>query len=157
MSGSDALIDSRGWTRFWLLGVVPIVRSAGEGDIARSAAGRLIGESVWTPAALLPSRGVQWEPVDDDSARFTMSIAGEAHSAVLTVDDVGRPLRVVLSRWSNANPEKTFRWQPFGATFDSWRTFEGFTVPTRIKGGNHFGKEDYSPFFQAEVSNISYR
>jgi hypothetical protein len=29
-------------------------------------------------------------------------------------------------------------------------------VPTHISGGNHFGTEDYFPFFQAEVTAVAY-
>src|SRR3712207_8188864 len=36
----------------------------------------------------------------------------------LTVAPDGRPLSVALERWSDANPERVFRWQPFGATID---------------------------------------
>lgn len=157
MSGSDALLDQQAWTRFWLLGVVPLARVQGAGDIARSAVGRLIGESLWVPASLLPSRGVRWEAVDADTARAHVLRNGEHHAFDLTVGADGRPLRIELLRWSNVNREKTFRWQPFGATFDDWATFEGFTVPTGIKGGNHFGTDDYFPFFQARVSSIAYR
>ena len=32
----------------------------------------------------------------------------------------------------------------------------GYTVLIRISGGNHFGAEDYFPFFQAEVTAVDY-
>lgn len=157
MSGSDALVEGRAWTRFWLLGTIPLVRTAGTRDLARSAAGRLIGEAFWAPATLLPGEGVQWEPVNNDTARAVFSIDGERHAVDLTVGPDGRPLNVVLQRWSDANQQKVFRWQPFGAAFEQFGTFEGFTVPTRVLGGNLFGTPDHFPFFQAEVTRLDYR
>lgn len=54
-------------------------------------------------------------------------------------------------RWSDANPEKRFRLQPFGGTADAEATFGGFTIPSRLNVGNHNGTDDYLPFFQAKV------
>ncbi len=156
VSGSDALVGETAWTRFWLLGTVPLVRASGTADLARSAVGRAIGEALWAPAALLPANGVTWEPVDVDSARAVFVVRGERHVVELTVAPDGRPLSVALDRWSDANPERVFRWQPFGATIEAVGRFGGYTVPTRISGGNHFGTEDYFPFFQAEVTAVGY-
>ena len=30
-----------------------------------------------------------------------------------------------------------------------FREFDVFNVPTRVEGGNHFGTDDYFPFFKA--------
>jgi hypothetical protein len=40
VSGSDGYAEGRGWTRFWLYGLVPVARAGGDEDYARSAAGR---------------------------------------------------------------------------------------------------------------------
>jgi hypothetical protein len=157
MSGSDALVDDKAWTRFWLLGTVPLVRASGTADLARSAVGRAIAEVLWVPAALLPGSGVAWEPVDADRARAVFTALGEHHAIELTVAPDGRPLSVRLDRWSDANPERVFRWQPFGATVEAVGSFGGYTVPTSVKGGNNFGTEDYFAFFQAEVIALDYR
>jgi hypothetical protein len=156
MSGSDALVGETAWTRFWLLGSVPLVRASGTADLARSAVGRAVGEALWAPAALLPANGVAWEPVDADRARAVLTVRGERHAVELAVAPDGRPLSVALDRWSDANPERVFRWQPFGATIEAVGSFGGYTVPTRIRGGNHFGTGDYFPFFQAEVTAVDY-
>lgn len=156
MSGSDALVDERAWTRFWLLGAVPLVRAADTPDLTRSAVGRMVGEALWTPAALLPGNGMRWEAADTNVARAMFMIRGEEHRVDIRVAPDGRPLEVVVRRWSNVNPEKAFRWQPSGATIEAVGTFGGFTVPTRLSGGNHFGTPDYFPFYQAEVTKVAY-
>lgn len=156
MSGSDALVDERAWTRFWLLGAVPLVRAADTPDLARSAVGRMVGEALWTPAALLPASGVRWETAEANIARAVFTIRGEEHRVDIRIAPDGRPLEVVLSRWSNVNPAKTFRWQPFGATIEAVGSFGGFTVPIRLSGGNLFGTPDYFPFYQAEVAGIRF-
>ncbi len=58
LSGSD----SECWTRFWLMGLLPVARMGGDPDHARSAFVRYVAEAVfWAPAAVLPGPGVQWE------------------------------------------------------------------------------------------------
>ena len=116
--------DSGAWTRFWLYGVIPVARFGGDPDHSRSAFGRYAAEAVfWTPAAVLPGPDVTWEPVSENTARFTMRRAGLEQSVDLTVDAEGRPLQVSFLRWSNANPEKEHRLQPFGGTLSEYRTF----------------------------------
>jgi hypothetical protein len=36
------------------------------------------------------------------------------------------------------------------------RTFAGHTIPSKVRMGNHFGTEDYLPFFQAELVDVRY-
>lgn len=43
------------------------------GEIAQGELMRYFAEAVWYPTALLPSQGVQWEAVDEQSARATLA------------------------------------------------------------------------------------
>ncbi len=153
LSGSD----SAAWTRFRLFGLIPVARLGGTPDHARSAFGRYIGEAViWTPAALLPGPGVAWAVVDEDTARVTVR-RGELSQAVdVTVDSEGRPVVVSFQRWSNANPDKVHRLQPFGAVLSDFREVAGYRLPFRVEAGNMFGTDDYFPFFLAEVTAIRF-
>lgn len=153
MAGSD----SGAWTRFWLWGLAPVVRAGGTDDHQRSAFGRYAAEAVfWTPAALLPGPGISWDAVDANTARATISTGDLVQDLNVTVDAEGRPTVVQFMRWSDANPDKTFRLQPFGGTLSSFETFDGFTVPTHVEAGNFFGTEDYFPFFVANVTDLRF-
>lgn len=156
LSGSDCALPTRSWTRFWLLGLLPVARVAGT-DHHRSAFGRVIAEAaIWVPASLLPGEFVQWVAVDDDSARAIVRY-GELEQAVdITVDDDGAPVTVIIQRWSNENPDKEYREQPFGGELSGFRQFDGYRLPTRVLGGNHFGTIDYFPFFKADVTGVSF-
>jgi len=74
----------------------------------------------------------------------------------VTVDSEGRPVQVTFMRWSNANPDKTYRLQPFGGLLSDFREVGGYLFPFRVQAGNMFGTEDYFPFFLAEVTGISF-
>jgi hypothetical protein len=153
LSGSDAA----GWTRFRLLGLIPVARLGGDPDHARSAFGRYVAEALfWTPAALLPGPGVTWAAVDEDTARVRVR-HGELEQAVdVTIDAEGRPVTVCFQRWSNANPEKEYRLQPFGGSLSDFRVVEGYRLPFRVEAGNQFGTDAYFPFFLADVTAIRY-
>lgn len=65
LSGSD----SESWTRFWLMGLLPVARMGGDPDHTRSALGRYVAEAVfWTPAAVIFRTSIGWKWVDEDCA-----------------------------------------------------------------------------------------
>jgi hypothetical protein len=153
LSGSD----SGRWTRFRLWGLIPVARAGGDADHARSAYGRCVGEAlIWAPASLLPGPGITWEPLGADSARVTLEHRGLRQSVDLQVDAEGRPCVVSFQRWSNANPEQRYRWQPFGAELSDFREVAGYRLPHRASAGNHFGTPDYFPFFVVEVARFHF-
>lgn len=153
ISGSD----SEAWTRFRIFGLIPVARRGGDPDHRRSALGRYVAEATfWTPAALLPRPGVTWEAVGEDTARVTI-LHGELEQAVdVTVDPEGRPIEINFQRWSDANPDKVHRLQPFGGFLSDFREVGGYRLPFRVEAGNRFGTEDYFPFFLAEVTDIRF-
>ncbi len=158
ISGSD----SGEWTRFWLMEFIPVARMGGDKDHARAAYGRYVAEALfWTPAALLPGPNVAdsnvvWQEVDDNTARAIITRGDLQQAVEVTVDEEGRPIIVSFQRWTNANPEKVFRLQPFGGTLSEFREFEGFYLPTHIEAGNNFGTEDYFPFYIIDVTDIRF-
>lgn len=158
VTGSDGLASGSAWTRFWLAGVIPVVNARTSPDLVRSAQFRSAVESaIWLPVSLLPGNGVLWEQTGADTARLTFERFDPAIELSMTLDETGAVREVVGQRWSNANPQNVFRLQPFGGTMLEEATSEGLTVPSRIAVGNHFGTDDYLPFFQATVSEIRYR
>lgn len=153
MSGSD----SRAWTRFWVCGLLPVARFGGNADHTRSAFGRHVAEAVfWTPAAVLPGPNVSWEPVSENVARMTMRHGDLEQTVDVTIAENGRPLHVSFLRWSDANPEKTYRLQPFGGYLSEFREFDGYCLPTHVEAGNMFETADYFPFFIADVTTIDF-
>jgi hypothetical protein len=157
IAGSDGFDGEMSWVRFWLAGLVPIVRAGGNHDHARAAFGRVVAEAVfWAPAALLPQRGVTWESVDANVARATVSRNGMTQTVDVTVAEDGQPTMVVIPRWTDANPEKTYRLQPFGGYLSEFRDFAGYMLPTHVEGGNLIGTVDYFPFYIADVEDLRF-
>lgn len=153
--GSDGMVGNRSWTRFWLLRLVPVVRAGGNPDHLRSSFGRVVAEAAfWTPAFLLPRPGVEWTAVDRDTARATVTHLGMTQDVDIRVDPHGQPLWVRIPRWTDANPGREFRVQPFGGELGDFRPVSGYRLPFRVDGGNFFGTPDYFPFYRARVLEV---
>lgn len=157
ISGSDAALPEMSWTRFWLFNLVPIVRVSGA-DHHRSAFGRVVSEaSFWAPATLLPSFNVSWSALDANTARAVVKHNQFIQAVDIEVTESGQPSRVIIQRWSDENPERIFREQPFGGDLSEFQEFGGYRLPTRVDGGNHIGTDDYFPFFRAKVTKIDFK
>lgn len=153
ISGSD----SGQWTRFRVLGLLPVARSGGDINHARAAYGRCVSEALfWTPAALLPGPGIVWEGVDSNTARVTVYNKGLSQTVEVKLDNDGRPTEVLFMRWSDANPEKIHRLQPFGGKLSDFREVQGFRLPFGVEAGNGYGTGDYFAFFKAELRTIRF-
>jgi hypothetical protein len=158
ISGSDALVRGEAWSRFWLSGLVPVAQERTNRDLVRSAQFRAAVEgALWLPASMLPENGVRWEQVGANDARVTLRRFQPQIVLHLKIDEAGRVMEVVGERWSNANPTKVFRLQPFGGTMLAEGSFQGFTIPTEVAVGNHYRTEEYLPFFQARIIKAAYR
>lgn len=159
-AGSDGYARSseveESWTKFWLHGLVPLARIGGTKDHARAAATRVMLESVWTPAALLPQFGARWEQTGPDSAEVHFAETPDLPPMQIKLDAQGNLTEVWAMRWSDANPDKTYRLQPFGGRMLEMGVFGGFTVPVRVELGNLWGTPDYAPFFLATITAARY-
>jgi hypothetical protein len=158
ISGSDGLIDGEAWTRFWLLGLLPVALERSSPDLVRSAQFRAAVEgALWLPTTLLPERGADWEQIGPDEAQVTIRRFEPAIVVRLKLDQAGAVTEIVGQRWSNANADERFRLQPFGGTVMAESTIQGLTIPTQIAVGNHYGTADYLPFFQARITRAVFR
>lgn len=157
ITGSDAALDGRAWTRFWIASLLPVADVATSPDLVRSAQFRAAIESIWTPAAILPRDGIAWKAVGPDTASVTIDLPGGPVVLQLTVDQAGALKQVAGLRWSNANPRKLFQLQPFGGTMEEEATFEGYTIPSVVSVGNMFGTGEYFPFYRAQILQAVYK
>jgi hypothetical protein len=159
ISGYDRYTPGAGGEMSWrLYGLLPVVRARGE-DVTRSAAGRLAGEAVLVPAALLPRFGVVWEEGDARRAHYRMRVGDEDVHCTLEVDGEGRLVRASLRRWRGAGRKGE---PPAGyARFDvdGWaeeRRFGGYTLPTRFRAGWQLGEPGEFPFFFATLTEVHF-
>lgn len=125
--------------------VVPV---AGERspDVARSSRHRTAGESIWVPSSLLPTSFVEWRETEDgsdDKAVVTVTVDGERVPLTMRIDEDGRLLELTMMRFGNVGAPS---WQliPYGFSVEEESTFDGITIPTRIRGGWWYGTDRYN-------------
>jgi hypothetical protein len=69
----DAYVAGAGVLHAAVLGLMPMARLRGGGELAEGELMRWLAEAAWCPTALLPSQGVRWQAVDARSADATLS------------------------------------------------------------------------------------
>lgn len=155
--GSDRLIDGEGAMRWRLFGILPVMTASGP-DIARSAAGRAAGESVWLPSVLCGDE-VSWLTPDPSHLHAGFTAHGETSGLELAIDGEGRVESLKLPRWGNPDGGE-FRYADFGGVVEEEATFDGYTIPSRLRAGWHFDTGRFEPegeFFRVQIDGAVYR
>jgi hypothetical protein len=155
--GSDRLVDGQGAMRWKLLGLIPVMSADGP-DITRSAAGRVAAESVWLPSVLWGEH-VSWSSSGSTQLTANFTAYGEPIELTLCIAEDGRLESVSLPRWGDPD-DSTFGYQTFGSLVEEERTFDGYTIPTRLRAGWYFGDDRFESegeFFRATITDATYR
>jgi hypothetical protein len=155
--GSDSFVDGRGSMRWKLFGILPIISASGP-DVTRSPAGRINSESIWLPSVLC-DQSVLWAESDASHARVRFTAHSETAKIDCLIDENGKLKAVSMPRWGN--PEGTaFHCVNFGGFAEKERTFGGYTIPTQLRVGWHFGSDKFESegeFFRVTIDDASYR
>jgi hypothetical protein len=154
VTGYDRMSDGTTEMRWRLFDRLTVVSSHGE-NLARSAAGRLANEFVIAPTSF---RGATWRSgAGCDTAISTWTVDGRTHDVELQVAPDGRLESAVIQRWGNPD-RKGFRLHPFGVSVDQEATFDGVTIPARLRAAWWWGteREDEGEFFRAEITRAQF-
>jgi hypothetical protein len=155
--GGDSFVDGRGAMKWKLFGIVPFINASGA-DITRSAAGRVNIESIWLPSVLCGD-SVSWTGSSLCHAHAQFDAHGETAQIDYTVDEKGGLKTVNMPRWGNPGGGE-FRYASCGGFVDEENTFDGFTIPTRMRIGWHFGTETFESegeFFRVVIDDAVYK
>jgi hypothetical protein len=155
--GSDRILDGQGAMRWKLFGIFPVLNASGP-DITRSAAGRLGIESIWLPSALCGNH-VLWTERDAGHPHARFPVHGETAEVDFVIDQAGRVKAASMPRWGNPDGAG-FRYISFGGLAEEEGAFGGYTVPTRMRAGWHFGAERFQSegeFFRVTIDDAVYR
>lgn len=157
IKGFDRVVEGQGQMQWKLFGIFPVMTGAGP-DISRSAVGRVEGEAPWLPS-LLCHEAVTWTAPDAAHARASFSLQGEKTELELTVSETGRIEQVNYPRWGNPEGGR-FHYADFGGVLEEEGTFDGYTIPTRVRMGWYFGTERFESegeFFRATIESALFR
>ncbi|MEA5507216.1 DUF6544 family protein [Halotia wernerae UHCC 0503] len=155
--GADQVVDGVSSVQWKMLGLFPVMQAGGE-DVTRSGVGRMQGEGVWLPSVFCNS-DISWTDLDVSRVQANFTALGEPAHLTFTVSDLGILERVKFERWGN--PEgKEYHYENFGVMAQESGTFEGYTIPTRIRAGWYFGSDRFESegeFFRCTIDKAIYR
>jgi hypothetical protein len=124
----DSYVGGEGRMLGRLGGVIPVVDAGGTRELAEGALARWLGEAVWFPTALLPGGGVTWAPVDDSTARATVTDGAWSVSADFHFAPDGAVTRMTAMRWRDVNGQGVLT--PFEGRYASYQRRHGVMIPT---------------------------
>jgi hypothetical protein len=142
--------------RWKLFGIVLVINGSGP-DITRSAAGRVNIESIWLPSVLC-GKAVSWTASDLYHAHALFTAHCERAEIDYSIDENGRLKTVNMPRWGNPGGGE-FGYANCGGFVDEEHTFGGYTIPTRMRIGWHFGTDAFESdgeFFRVVIDDAAY-
>lgn len=149
--GRDLFSNGQGSMEIRLAGTIPVVKVSNHKRINESTIQRYLGEIVWFPSAAI-SPYIQWEPVDEHSAKATMSYEGTTGSAVFHFNDQGDLEKFVAPRYKDINDEVPTDWV---ATVKETQSINGIKIPTRLEAAWLLEKETFT-WYKFEVYDVTY-
>jgi hypothetical protein len=150
----DRYRDGSGRASVSLLGVLPLGGDEANPELDEGELLRYLAEAVWYPTALLPSEGVEWEAIDDDTAAATLEYGGV--TATLTFhfneeDEVTKVHAEQRPRRVDGGYEPT----PWTGRWHEYETRNGMRVPTAGEVIWHLPDGDMDAW-RGRVTAISY-
>lgn len=131
VDGSETYFGGKGAIRFVRGGFLPASQEGAE--VARAARARMALESLLVPTTLLPIRGVEWEGVDETTAKYTLHVDNEPVTVTLTIDADGKVIRAAVNRPIVLDRAAGFVDRPFILEASEERTISGLTIPTAYR------------------------
>lgn len=135
-----------------LAAVFPVVNVSGGDEINQGSLQRFLGEMVWFPSAAL-SPFIQWEEIDQNSARATMSYMGVIGSGVFTFNESGEVVVFTANRPRAVGDH--FEISPWSIPVREYKEFDGVRVPTKGEVIWKLADGDFN-WYQFEVLDAEY-
>jgi hypothetical protein len=152
----DAYIEGEGLLRARLLGLVTVAEARGGDEIAEAELMRYRAEAAWYPTALLPSQGVEWEPVDDTSARATLADGEVRTSLVFIFDDEGLIAEVRADKRYRGEKNGVADYAPWRGRFWNYETRGGMKVPLEGEVAWEMPNGELFTYWRGQIKEIDY-
>lgn len=151
----DAYVDGEGVLEPAILGVFTLVNLRDRGEVARGELMRFMAEAAWYPTALLPSQGVQWEPIDERSARATLVDGDVRLTMTFHFGDDGliETIRAEDRGFADGNRSVPMPWE--GRMFDYQRR-DGMLIPVQGEVA-WLTPRGRKPYWRGTIIELTYR
>ena len=133
----DAYVNDHGHLKIYLFSIIRIINQQGrktdQGELLR-----WLGESVWLPTNLLPSKNKHWTPIDSTSARLTYT--GNDHEVYYDIifNKQGQIVEMQTERYKGEDSKETWI-----GRVSEYVEVNDMHVPSRISGIWRLESGDY--------------
>jgi len=148
----DAYAHGEGYLRGKLLSTITVVDVGPDAKMNESELVRYLAETPWFPTALLPAAGVEWEPIDDRSARATLEHDGNEAFVVFHFDDGNLIERVTTERYRQEDDDDA----PWTGAFRGYEERNGMLIPTDAEVAWDLPAGEV-PYWRARIEAIDHR
>jgi hypothetical protein len=124
----DAYVNGEGILHPAIAGLYSLTNLRGSGEIAQGELIRFFAEAAWYPTAMLPSQCVRWEPVDDRSAKATLTDGPLTLTLLVRFCDEGL-IDTVRADARGRTVGNTIVMTPWEATSTNYQDRDGMRVP----------------------------
>lgn len=150
----DAFQGGQGAMHGKVLGLIPVVSVSGTPDIAEGALHRYLAEAAWFPTALLPGQAVTWAPIDDSTARATISAGATTAWLDVHFGADGLITSVYTPARMRGLGERLVP-TPWQGRFGRWAEFDGMLIPVEAEV-TWVLPEGPLPYWRGEIVAASY-
>ncbi len=152
----DSYLDGEGAMHGAAAGLVTVVDQRGTSEMASSSLARFLAEIVWLPTALLPGdagAGVAWSPIDDRTARATLTDRGNTATVDFHFDARGAIVAASGERFRDVSGTPVLtKWE---GHFRDYTRVHGMLVP--MAGDVAWlTPEGPLPYWRARITRIEY-
>lgn len=109
VAGRDKFEEGKGEMTIKLLSLIPVVNAKNDEKVNQATLQRYLAEIVWFPSASL-NEYIEWETIDDNSARATMEYKGTKGSGEFHFDKDGNFEKFVAMRYQDSNDAEPTEW-----------------------------------------------
>jgi hypothetical protein len=134
-----------------LFSIMPIVNIKKNKKVNQAALQRYLAEIIWFPSAAV-SPYIQWEAIDDHSAKATMNCGETSGSGFFYFDDDGNFKKYAAMRYKDADDSHPTEWTV--AVIRS-QTLNGIKIPVEAKVSWKLSEGDWT-WLQLRVTKINY-
>jgi hypothetical protein len=150
----DSYVAGCGMLHAAVLGLYTVAKIRGGGQIARGEFMRFAAEAAWYPTALLPSQGVRWEAVDENSANATFTDHPLTLTLLFRFGDSGL-IDSVRAEARGGLVGSTMIMMPWECSLSGYQPCGGILVPLHGEAA-WMRPEGRRPYFRGTITSLSY-
>ncbi len=150
----DSLNSGTGASEVLLMSTFPMGSQENVPEINSGALYRYLAESVWYPTALLPDNGVEWEGIDANRAKATLSQDGISATLEFRFNERGE-IEGIYTEDRSGIFDGEFKKYPWEGRFRDYREVDGMLVPFYGEVGWHL-PSGFWLFWKGQIQDFHY-